>query len=196
MVKTPLYPFLIDAVGQAISARAYSRHISDHLQIVANDPGMPPLSLGIVRLTPPIFRAAAFLQAWSACRYCEIQHINFQSLMLGQIVHFQSAKGSLLRRIIPPNFALLKPRHIATSFSFIPCPPYQSYAACIGRIAEMQGIQLSEGHYSESHIFRHLWVAWRLTKGYDAAQIRIELGHKSKESTLAYLSSFPEEKCV
>ena len=146
-----------------------------------------PLSAELIRAIHPWARVPAFMLALTACRWSELQQSWFQDLAHSRILQVPSSKHSHPRKLGPFGSLIGSYWKPVAHTAYITVSSYDSVLRFLQKARKEAGFAPLLPHLDGSHIFRHIRASSMFERGYTINEVARWLGHKSTESTSAYV---------
>jgi integrase len=148
---------------------------------------MDPLAARICLELPEHVAAPGVLLAWSKARWSELIKISIAEVNHRASVHIHATKHSADRWLLPRPAGCPTLWALVSDAAPIHVVAYQEVSRQIRDAAARLNIVLPPQCKKGTHIFRHLWGSWLLSRGWSAGDIGRWLGHKYPTSTKQYL---------
>lgn len=148
---------------------------------------LDPISYNILLKTPRLSRLEAIIQAWTCCRYSEIDYVDLNAMISGKRLCVYQPKNKGNRYVDPFPFFDIIPNHYLDVNYRVRYISYDSYQRSIARcVPEHVGSVLSACN-DKTHIFRHLRASYFYSIGFNISDISTFFGHKSRDATIRYI---------
>lgn len=146
-----------------------------------------PLNALILNQLPTLAIPVYLLLAWTHCRWSELSSIDLTDLFTGRPLKITSSKHGKDRHI--PALLNVSPNHWANLDPFAPlCIVSYDVLRQLIRLAHARArIPHIPGAMTDTHLPRHLWASWSISRGASIRQVADGLGHHQTSSTLSYI---------
>lgn len=146
-----------------------------------------PITNQILCSLPTLSFVPAFLQAYTLCRFNELEQINLSDIKTAACMTIISSKGEHTRSV--PAFPVFKAptlRSLDPKTKIIVIS-YDKYKHDIKVCLRFTHFVYQENILDCTHIFRHLEASWKFQQGSKISDISKLLGHKSVKTTGKYI---------
>jgi len=146
-----------------------------------------PLSHSLLSNIATLAFVPAFLQAYTCCRFCELEQIGVHNIKTHSPFVIHSSKSDHVRSVPPVPLQQLPQLRKINPATKIMVISYDSYKNSIKKSKHTLKIIEIKGILDCTHIFRHIEASWQHSQGVDLADISNHLGHVSHSTTRTYI---------
>jgi len=149
--------------------------------------GFSPTTNQILCSLPTLSFVPAFLQAYTLCRFNELEQISILTIKTASPILIVSSKGEHTRLVpsfpvfMTPTLQALDPKTKILVIS------YDKYKHDVKVSLKFTNFSYEENILDCTHIFRHLEASWKYSQGIKVSHISKLLGHKSVKTTGKYI---------